>query len=292
MRRFFQDLLRRRSGSYRVLVFEEDSREDPREYRLRPGRLRWVLAGSLLFVVALTTATVALTPIADWIRGRDVEALRQQAQSQARRVAALADSVELQQQYGRQLGALMTGAVDSLEVAAAEENGASGAPVTGAPEFEGSEPHGAAVTAEVPTRTVDAGSESRTGSSVGTVSWPVMPPAEGFITRGFNADLRHYAVDVATEKGSQVRSMARGFVVFADWTQAGGLAVAVQHPGGYLSIYKHNSRLLKEVGDPVEGGEAVAVSGNTGHVTTGPHVHVELWRDGLAQDPRRYVLGW
>lgn len=275
-----------------MLVFEEDSREDPREYRLRPGRLRWVLAGSLLFIVVLTTATVALTPIADWIRGRDVEALRQQAQSQARRVAALADSVDLQQRYGRQLGALMTGAVDSLAVAGAEGDGENGAPVTGAPEVEGTAPHGAAVTAEVPTRTVGAGPDTRAASSVGSVPWPVSPPAEGFITRGFDAELRHYAVDVATEKGSQVRSLARGFVVFADWTQAGGLAVAVQHPGGYLSVYKHNSRLLKEVGDPVERGEAVAVSGNTGHVTTGPHVHVELWRDGLAQDPRRYVLGW
>ncbi len=66
---------------------------------------------------------------------------------------------------------------------------------------------------------------------------------------------------------------------------AGGHTIAVQHPGGYLSVYKHNSRLLMRVGERVRARETVALSGNTGEITSGPHLHFEVWRDGLAQDP-------
>lgn len=286
MRDFFTDLLRRRTGSYRVLIFEEDSREAPREYDVRPGRLRWTLAGSLLLIMCVTAAVVAFTPVGDWLRGRDVEALRAQAQSQARRLSALADSVGLQQQYAEDLGAIVTGTVDSFRFA---EESSPGGPVTGAPEATPVPEAGLGLSSAAVPPTSDAVSGAGAGSGV---SWPVRPPASGFITRGFDAEIGHFAVDVATEEGSQVRAIARGFVVFADWTQEGGLAVAVQHPGGYLSMYKHNSRILKQVGEPVDRREAIAVSGNTGHVTTGPHVHFELWRNGLAQNSHRYVVGW
>jgi murein DD-endopeptidase MepM/ murein hydrolase activator NlpD len=89
-----------------------------------------------------------------------------------------------------------------------------------------------------------------------------------------------------------VRAVGSGYVVLADWTQEGGYTVAVQHSDGYLSVYKHNKQLLKQIGDRVQAREALAVSGNSGQMTTGPHLHFELWRNGLAQDPRPYVAGW
>jgi murein DD-endopeptidase MepM/ murein hydrolase activator NlpD len=87
-----------------------------------------------------------------------------------------------------------------------------------------------------------------------------------------------------------VRSVAAGYVVAADWTHDGGHTIAVQHPDGYLSVYKHNARLLKRVGERVRARETLALSGDTGEVTTGPHLHFELWRDGLAQDPAALLL--
>jgi murein DD-endopeptidase MepM/ murein hydrolase activator NlpD len=68
--------------------------------------------------------------------------------------------------------------------------------------------------------------------------------------------------------------------------------MAIQHAKGYLSVYKHNQRLLKRAGDRVRSLEPIARSGNTGEVTTGPHLHFELWQNGLAQDPRRYFVDW
>ena len=111
------------------------------------------------------------------------------------------------------------------------------------------------------------------------------------MARGFDAPRGHYGLDIAVAEGTPIRSIGDGYVVFADWTNDGGYVVAVQHADGYLSVYKHNSRLLKRVGDRVRSREAVALSGNTGEITTGPHLHVELWRNGLAQDPRLYFVG-
>ena len=123
------------------------------------------------------------------------------------------------------------------------------------------------------------------------IRFPVFPPVEGFITRGFEAQTGHYAVDMAVEVGSPVRSIGDGYVVMADRTQEGGHAIAVQHTGGYLSLYKHNRRLLKRVGERVEAREVIAESGNSGEITTGPHLHIELWNNGLAQDPAAYFIG-
>jgi murein DD-endopeptidase MepM/ murein hydrolase activator NlpD len=121
---------------------------------------------------------------------------------------------------------------------------------------------------------------------------PLRPPVDGFLTRGFDAQGGHFAIDIAVEMGSPVRCVGDGYVVFADWTQDGGYTVAVQHAEGYLSIYKHNKQLLKRVGDRVQSRETIAISGNTGEITTGPHLHFEFWRNGLAQDPSEYFVGW
>jgi murein DD-endopeptidase MepM/ murein hydrolase activator NlpD len=80
-------------------------------------------------------------------------------------------------------------------------------------------------------------------------------------------------------------------VVFADWTYEGGYAVGVQHADGYLTVYKHNQRLLKRVGDRIRARDEIAISGNSGEISTGPHLHFELWQNGLAQDPRSYIVG-
>ena len=81
-------------------------------------------------------------------------------------------------------------------------------------------------------------------------------------------------------------------MIFADWTHEGGYTVTVQHADGYLTVFKHNQRLLKRVGDRVRAREAVAMSGNSGEITTGPHLHFELWHNGLAQDPSFYFIGY
>jgi murein DD-endopeptidase MepM/ murein hydrolase activator NlpD len=113
---------------------------------------------------------------------------------------------------------------------------------------------------------------------------------DGIVSRGFSASANHYGMDFAVDEGSPVRAVGDGYVVFADWTHEGGYVIAVQHADGYLSVYKHNARLLRRLGDHVRSRETIALSGNTGEITSGPHLHFELWRNGLAQDPRTFFV--
>ena len=115
-------------------------------------------------------------------------------------------------------------------------------------------------------------------------------PVNGLITESFNADEKHYGVDVVSKENELIKSALNGVVVFASWTSETGHVVAVQHENNLLSIYKHNSVLLKEQGETVEAGEAIAIIGNSGKWTSGPHLHFELWYNNRAVDPELYIL--
>ena len=120
---------------------------------------------------------------------------------------------------------------------------------------------------------------------------PAITPVGGYTTQSFDARTGHYGIDIATEEGKIVRSIGEGHVVFADWTHSGGHTIMVQHADGFITVFKHNRRLLKRVADRVQPREGVAITGNTGQHSTGPHLHFELWNSGLAQDPQPYLLG-
>ncbi|MBR9999948.1 MAG: M23 family metallopeptidase, partial [Cyclobacteriaceae bacterium] len=105
-------------------------------------------------------------------------------------------------------------------------------------------------------------------------------PISGIITSRFDMSIEHYGVDVVARTDEPVKSIADGSVIMADWTQSSGNIIAVQHRGNLISVYKHNAALLKKVGSFVSAGEIIAIIGNTGELTTGPHLHFELWYNG------------
>lgn len=114
-------------------------------------------------------------------------------------------------------------------------------------------------------------------------------PITGYISEAFNAQTEHYGIDVVAKKDEPVKSIADGTVVLASWTQSEGNVIAVQHRENLISIYKHNSTLTKEVGDFITAGEIVAIIGNTGELTSGPHLHFELWYNGSAVNPEEFI---
>ena len=115
------------------------------------------------------------------------------------------------------------------------------------------------------------------------------PPVNGIIINKFNLAEKHYGVDIAASKESIVKSVLEGTVIFADWTTETGHTIAIQHSGNLISVYKHNSTLLKQVGNLLKAGEPIAVSGDSGELSSGPHLHFELWHNGTPVDPEEYV---
>jgi murein DD-endopeptidase MepM/ murein hydrolase activator NlpD len=128
---------------------------------------------------------------------------------------------------------------------------------------------------------------SSTGSSFSDAYF--FPPLKGVVTSSFEPAQGHFGVDLVSAENEPVKSIADGTVIFASWTLETGYVMTVQHSNELISIYKHNSVLLKKLGDPVRGGEIVSIIGNTGEQTTGQHLHIELWYKGNPLNPQEFI---
>lgn len=281
------------------IVMDAEGLEQPRHYKVIPRHFLYAAGGAVVGLALLLLIFIMLTPIKEFIPGYGTAAMRQNARLNSLRVAALQDSLRAQEQYMTQLRQLMLGQIDStLAVGTAAPD-----PTLNVEPFEqpmrGEPPPNWADHQQpaIPVERLDATDRtpfrlvSVAGKRLPSVLLPALPPVDGFVTRNFDARTGHYAVDIAVDIGTVVRSIGDGYVIMADWTYEGGYALAVQHSDGYISIYKHNQRLLKRVGDRVQARDAIAVSGNSGEISTGPHLHFELWHNGLAQDPTEYIIG-
>ena len=110
-------------------------------------------------------------------------------------------------------------------------------------------------------------------------------PIKGEITQSFNFNENHFAIDIAADIGTPVKSVLDGKIIFSEWSLETGYVVVIDHGENIISVYKHNSKTLKKQNDFVQAGEVVAYSGNQGNLSSGPHLHFELWKNGTPIDP-------
>lgn len=116
-----------------------------------------------------------------------------------------------------------------------------------------------------------------------------IPPVTGTISAGFMPESQHFGVDILAPQNTPVKATLDGYVILSDWTLETGHTIGIQHDNSLLSFYKHNSALLKKVGSVVKAGEAIAIIGNTGTLSSGPHLHFELWHNGKPVNPEDYL---
>ena len=284
-----------------VIVMDKDHMEQPRSFMIEPGKLFWAATGVLLGVLLIVLALLLFTPVRYALPGYGTLEMRREAVENRMRLQGMEDSLRIQTEYVTRLRDMFLGNMASNPAQTDGNTGStasSGADLQSLPLPDATddwEEH------EQPAFNLDRldltpPSVSRVSTPVSSylsaLSFPVLPPISGITTRGFDARTGHFAVDIAAEEGSAIRSIGDGYVILADWLNDGGEVIAIAHADGYITVFKHNSSLLKQVGDRVRDREVIALSGNSGEITTGPHAHFELWQNGLAQDPRAYVLGW
>ncbi|NNE70282.1 MAG: M23 family metallopeptidase [Rhodothermales bacterium] len=292
---FLGDFIRSAGQAVDVILLDEDGLDAPRRYRVRPGQVLGLTTGISLVVGLLLLLFVVATPVRGLFPGLATEEMKNEARLNSLRLSALEDSLSAQEAYLTHIRDLMMGRVEPGQDAPALDNPDTGGLVAaeGDPVSADWEDHQQPAIA-LGSLPIESGlvlpAAAGPQAALGAPRFPVLPPIEGLATRGFDPRIGHYALDIAANEGTVVRSISAGYVVMADWTHDGGYTIAVQHAGGYLSVYKHNERLLKRAGDRVASREPISMSGNTGEITTGPHLHFELWRDGLAQDPSAYLL--
>lgn len=284
-----------------VIVMDKDRMEQPRSFLVEPGKVAWGVAGMVLGILAVVLVLLLFTPIRYTLPGYGSLEMRREAVENQIRLESLEDSLRVQTEYVTRLRDMFLGNTPSGSDASESSSNTSvpsgidlqslPLPLASDDWEEHEQPAFGFDQLELnpPSETV---STAPAGSYLSALSFPVLPPVSGIATRGFDARTGHFAVDIALEEGSAIRSIGDGYVILADWMNDGGQVIAIAHADGYISVFKHNSSLLKQVGDRVRDREVIALSGNSGEITSGPHAHFELWQNGLAQDPRAYVLGW
>lgn len=114
-------------------------------------------------------------------------------------------------------------------------------------------------------------------------------PLKGKVTNGFNPKNNHYAIDIVGKENDAVKATLDGRVIFSGWTMNSGYVIILMHENNVTSVYKHNASLLKKQGEIVKAGEPIAIFGNTGSLTSGPHLHFELWYNGNPINPRKHI---
>lgn len=116
------------------------------------------------------------------------------------------------------------------------------------------------------------------------------PPIKGAVSDNIDTKGGHFGIDIVAPKDEAVKATLSGTVIYVDWTPDNGNVIHIQHSHNLMSIYKHNSVLLKKVGDVVKTGEAIAIIGNSGKLSSGPHLHLEIWHKGIPINPLKHII--
>ena len=279
-------LLRKLKVKYRLLLINDRTFEE--RFSIRLNRLNVILLSLGAFTLhgAFVTAVIVFTPLKRYIPGYS----DQETKRNAYRSLVMADSLELElgrrDLYIENLRMVLSGElpVDSAHLFATLVEKPSAADLE--PGMADSMLRARVAREEAYSLNEGRGTADR--RELAGIFF--FPPLQGIVTSKFDRRQDHFGIDVVSQADAAVKACLNGTVTLASWTTDAGHVLHVQHANDLVSIYKHNSVLLKKVGDKVKAGEAVAIVGDSGELTTGPHLHFELWLNGEAVDPEAYMV--
>jgi len=267
---------------YRLVVLNEDTFEERFSFKL--NRLN-VFVFSTIFAVILiagTTVLIAFTPLREYIPGYSSTSLKKRATDLTYKTDSLQQALSVNEQYIASIRKVLTGDVSSVDF-----NKDS---IIEAAQLDASQVDLSTSTEDSLLREKVAQEDKYNPLTASSeVRLTLFPPVKGTISSGYDLKAKHYAVDVVTVKDAPVKAVADGTVIFAEWTAETGYVIILEHPNNLLSVYKHNASLNKEQGEFVKAGEVISTAGNTGELSTGPHLHFELWSDGYPINPTNFI---
>lgn len=267
-------------NKYRLVILNDDTFEE--KVSLKLSRLNVFLLSGLsgILLIGITILLIAFTPLREYIPGYASTELKLQSFENQRRVDSLQTAVNQYHQYFENFRRIVTG--DTIEPISLQDTVS------------------AVQTASLNTSISPADSALRDyadtedrfnlpNSNDGIANFTFFAPVKGVISGEYNPQANHQAVDVVAPRNTPIKACLDGVVLMANWTVETGHVIIIQHTDNLISVYKHNSALLKSQGDIVSSGEAIAIIGNSGELSTGPHLHFELWHDGIAVNPTNYI---
>ena len=268
---------------YKLTITNEDTLEEIVGIHVSKLNGVSVLLSAVTVIFLITAVIIAFTPLKNYLPGYMNKEVREQVVTNALRADSLQWLMERQRMYIMNIQDIVSGSVktdsvhsiDSLTVVRSEElMERTQAEDEFRKQYEESERYNL---------TSLDNAQAITGLMF-------VRPTRGMLSSEFDANKKHFGIDVAASPNESVLATLDGTVVLATYTADTGYLIQVQHAQNLVSVYKHCGILLKQVGDVVKAGEAIALVGNTGEKTTGPHLHFEIWNRGRALDPTKYIV--
>lgn len=281
----FKEKLR---NTYRLVVMNDESFEEVGSYKLSLLNLYVAISAAIVVVVILVSALIFFTPIKRLVPGYG-DASSGDLLEINRTIANLEKQLKEQKNYTDSFRRMITGD-DETENDVKEER---------ILELDTLQSVAIIKEDEILRQEVEEKVQSQQRQKMGSINissddMPLeqlyfIPPITGVVSEQFMPDKKHYGTDILAPKNTPVKATLDGFVISSDWTLETGNTISIQHSNNLISSYKHNSALLKEIGDSVKAGEAVAIIGNTGTLSNGPHLHFELWHKGKPINPEDFI---
>ena len=277
-------LLQKLTHKYRMVLLNEDTFEEVGNLRLTRLNLIAIVGIALILLVSVTYVLIAFTNIRELIPGYPDAAMRQQIRINAMKLDSLAYEQSVRDQYFENLNRIISGDMPEMYM-----NDSTGVIESGEINF------GRSSNDSLLRQQVEAEEQFRLSvlndnqESKKFYDLHFFTPVEGIITGSFSPADGHFGVDLVAEPDAVVKATLDGTVTMSTWTLETGYVIQIQHDYEIISVYKHNASLFKTAGEKVAAGDAIAIVGNSGELTTGPHLHFELWHDRVPLDPADYI---
>ena len=268
---------------YKLSVINETSYEEVFNFRLSQLHVLTALSVLAVILVVLTILLIAFTDLREFIPGYPDGNMRQMIAQNALRVDSLENELLKRDRFFKSIRLVLNGG-DTTSLERSREDTARYRNDTIRFQISEQENEFRAAIEERERFNLSLGMKEQNHDY-----YHFFPPVEGIVTQSFDEKKRHYGTDIVAKANAKVAAVLDGVVIFTDWSVKTGYVIQVQHTNDLISVYKHNSILLKKQGDYVRAGEVLGVVGNTGEESSGPHLHFELWRAGNPLNPENFI---
>ena len=276
------NIKKRESKNYRLVIQEEKTYKE--KFKLKLSRTNVFLMGTFisLIIVSITTSIIFFTPVREYIPGYDTTKMRIQAINNLERLDSLINQLSINENYLEAVFQTINGE-DYKNIYTNESQRIS----VDLSELDMS----LRVEDSILRKVVEREDKFNViESETQTLNLEMSPPVRGIIIESFDVSIKHYGIDIVLKEQTPVKAVADGIVLLSEWTIDSGHTVIVYHKDQLTSVYKHNYLSKVKTGDYVKQGQVVALSGNTGELTSGPHLHFELWDSNGPINPEDFII--
>lgn len=282
-------LVRRIRDQYRLVILNEETLEERISFKL--SRLNVFVAIGMLSIILvfITTYIIAFTPLKEYIPGYTDVTLQRRIYELQLRSDSVAFAMRTQEKYLKDLKKVLGGDLPNEREMLSEDTARTR-------NYQNIKDKRSPEDSILRTEYDNSNkynlfkSDKSTGKGSSMRNLTFFPPIKGIVTSEFDPLRKHFGIDIVAARDEVIKAVQDGTVIFAGWTVETGYVITIQHPGNVVSIYKHNSVLLKKEGNIVHAGETVSIIGETGELSTGPHLHLELWINGMPVNPKDYIV--